>query len=214
VLVRDWMTRDPLATSPDGSLAIAVEAMTRRRVRRLVVEADGHLVGFLARSDVLRVAGGGVDPFAAGAAPDLGLLDRLVREAMTAPALSVAPLCPIEDAAALLAERKIGALPVVADGRVVGIVTESDVFRAFVAMLGQADAGLRICFDISAGEDAVAFALGLAQRHHLRICSVSTYRQDGQRIAVVRLGGHEPPGMVDELWSTGHRVLSVTRRTG
>jgi hypothetical protein len=45
----------------------------------------------------------------------------------------------------------------------------------------------------------------------MQLASISTYKQDQQRIAVVRLAGSEPPGMIDELWSTGHRVLSVIR---
>jgi hypothetical protein len=81
-------------------------------------------------------------------------------------------------------------------------------------MLGEDEAGLRICFDITETEDAVGFAVGLARRHGMRVASVSTFTTDGRRSAVVRLLGLERPGMVDEVWQTGHRVLSVIRRNG
>jgi hypothetical protein len=58
----------------------------------------------------------------------------------------------------------------------------------------------------------VAFSVGLARRHGMRLASVSTFTIDGRRSAVVRLLGVERPGMVEEIWKTGHRVLSVIRR--
>jgi acetoin utilization protein AcuB len=210
MLVRDWMTRNPFSVGSHESLTVAVETMTRRKVRRLIVEANGHLAGILSRSDVLRAAPAGSNPFSAEKVP-ASVLSEPVRAAMTPAVISVPPLTPIEEAAQLMTARKIGSLPVLADGQVLGILTESDIFRAFVAMLGQADAGLRICFDISVGEDAVGFALGLAKKHRMSLASVSTYQQEGGRVAVVRLTGHEPGGMMEELWATGHRVLSVTR---
>ena len=214
MLVRDWMTRRLWTVGPEATIASAVGVMIRGKVRRLVVEVDGQAVGMLARSDVLRAAPAGTNPFSV-ADLDGRRLDLPVRQAMTAPVITVSPQSPIEEAASLMKNRKIGALIVMADHQLAGILTESDIFRAFVAMLGDSDSGVRICFDISAGEDAVAFTVGLASRHGMRLASVSTYRQEQQRIAVVRLAGPEPPGMLDELWTTGHRVLSVIRpRTG
>ncbi len=214
MLVNQWMTRQVLSVGPADPLAVAAERMVRGRVRRLVVEDNGLLIGILARSDVLRAGPAGVNAFSPlGIASDEFRL-TLVRDAMSKTVVSVPPDMVIEDAARLMNERKIGVLPVVAGGRTVGVLTRSDLFRAFDAMLGEDEAGLRICFDVTDTEDAVAFALALASRNGMRLASVSTFTTDGRRSAVVRLVGHERAGMMDEIWQTGHRVLSVIRRVG
>jgi acetoin utilization protein AcuB len=213
MLVNQWMTRKVISVAPDDTLVIAIERMVRGRVRRLVVEGDGVAVGILARSDVLRAAPAGVNPFSPLGVPADGFATP-VRAAMSRVVVSAPPDMPIEDAARLMNARKIGVLPVATGGRTVGVLTRSDLSRAFFAMLGDDEAGLRLCFDITETEDAVGFAVALARRHGMRVASVSTFTTDGRRSAVVRLLGVERPGMVDEIWQTGHRVLSVTRRTG
>jgi acetoin utilization protein AcuB len=211
VLVAEWMTRDPITVGPDDPLGSAAETMARRNVRRVPVVEGGAVVGILTKSDVLTACPADFNPFSAEA---LGLnpLTTPIREVMTTHPLTVRPDAPIESAAKLMIDHKVGGLPVVGD-RLVGILTESDLFRALTAALGAEGAGLRITFDLSQGEDAVLFAVELARRHGLRLASISTHRREGQRMAIVRLLGAEPPGLVDDLWKTGHRVLSVLRLT-
>ena len=210
MLVNQWMSREVIRVAPGDTLAAAIERMVRGRVRRLVVEEHGQAIGILARSDVLRAGPPGASPFSALGAREG--FDLPVREAMSRVVVSAPPDMPIEDAARLMNSRKIGILPVVSGGRTVGVLTRSDLSRAFIAMLGEDEAGLRISFDITDTEDAVALSVGLARRHGMRLASVSTFTIDGRRSAVVRLLGVERPGMVDEIWKTGHRVLSVIRR--
>lgn len=213
MLVNQWMTRDVLGVRPDETLATAAERMVRGHVRCLVVQDNGLLVGVLARSDVLRAGPAGVNPFSP-LGPTADEYQRTsVRDAMSKSVVSAPPDMLIEDAARLMKDRKIGMLPVVTGGRVVGVLTRSDLFRALIVMLGEDEEGLRICFDITDTEDAVEFAFGLARRNGMRVASVSTFTTDGRRAAVVRLTGHERLGMMDEIWQTGHRVLSVVRRT-
>jgi len=210
MLVNQWMTREVLAVAPTAPLAVAVENMVRNHVRRLVVEEGGQLVGILARSDVLRAAPAGVNPFSPLGFP-VGSLQTPVDDVMARAVISVPSDMAIEDAARLMNDRKIGVLPVVSGGRTVGVLTRSDLFRAFIALLGENQSSLRLSFDVTYTEDAVAFAVQLAQRHGMRLASVSTFTQDGRKAAVVRLVGYEPPSMLDEVCQTGHRVISVVR---
>ncbi len=212
MLVHQWMNRQPLFVSPIDRLTAAAELMAQKRLRHLLVIEDGRLCGILARSDVLRAAPAGSNPFSAVIAPEA--FAATVREAMSTAIVTVAPDLPIEDAARLMSEQKIGILPVLSGSQTIGVVTRSDLFRAFIAMLGEGQDGIRLSFDITDTEDAVAFAVALARRHGMKVASVSTFDRDGRRSAVVRLAGHEPPGMIEELWKTGHRVLSVTRPSG
>jgi acetoin utilization protein AcuB len=212
VLVADWMTRDPVTLGPDDTLGAAVDLMARHKFRRIPVVEHGQVVGIVAKSDVLNACPPDYNPFSAlESAGDGQTLTQPLRQLMSVKPLTVRPDAPLETAALLMVEHKIGGLPVVGE-HLSGILTESDLFRALTVALGTADgAGLRITFDVSAGEDAVLFVLELARRRGLRLSSISTHVRDEQRYAIVRLAGTEPAGLVEELWRTGHRVLSVLR---
>jgi acetoin utilization protein AcuB len=209
VLVTEWMTRDPVTLAPDDTLGAASELMARRKFRRIPVMESGHVVGIVAKSDVLNACPRDFNPFSAEAAGHEALSSPL-RHIMTPHPRTIRPDAAIETAAQLMVDNKIGGLPVVAD-RLVGILTESDLFRALTVSLGAGTPGLRITFDVSENEDPVRFIIDLAARYGLRLASIATQVRENQRHAIVRLTGAEPAGLVDDLWKTGHRVLSVQR---
>lgn len=125
--VRDVMTAEPLVVSPEEGVQIAWGLMTDHQVRHLpVVDARGGLVGVLSQRDLL--ADGGMEtavlpPFAALRG------EALVADVMTREVEAVAPDDDIREAAARMFERKLGCLPVVEEGIVIGILTESDFVR-------------------------------------------------------------------------------------
>src|SRR5258708_29556289 len=91
MLVNQWMTRQVLSVGPADPLAVAAERMVRGRVRRLVVEDNGLLIGILARSDVLRAGPAGVNAFSPlGIASDAFRL-TLVRHPLTKTVVSAPP---------------------------------------------------------------------------------------------------------------------------
>jgi CBS domain-containing protein len=131
-LIKDWMTGDVMTVSPDTTLPEAHRIMTDYHIRRLPVVEDGRLVGIVTRGDVR-----GAQPSDATSLSiwELNyLLARLkVREIMTGAALTVRPEATIGEAAQIMLDNKVSGLPVVdGDGRVVGIITESDIFRLVV----------------------------------------------------------------------------------
>jgi acetoin utilization protein AcuB len=216
VLVAEWMTREPFTLGPDDTVATAAELMARRKVRRLPIVEDGVVVGIVARSDIFRSCPAELNPFSPEVSPESEdeeeepHLAAPLRQVMTAHPLTIRPDAPIETAALMMVDHKIGGLPVVTD-QLVGILTESDLFRALTASLGAGGPGLRITFDVSLNEDPVVLILELARRHGLRLASVSIHDRNEHRTAVVRLLGTPPSTLVDDLWKTGHRVLSVLR---
>jgi acetoin utilization protein AcuB len=213
VLVAEWMTRDPITHAPEDSMGQAAETMSRRQIRRIPVIEHGAVIGIVAKSDVLNACPADFNPFSAEAQGlPLTSLRTPLRQIMTPRPLTVAPDLPIETAAQLMVEHKIGGLPVVTD-HLVGILTQSDLFRALTAALGSRGPGLRLTFDVSQDEDPVRLIIDLAGRHSLLLASVSTYERDGRRVAIVRLLGTTCPELVEDLWKTGHRVLSVLRMT-
>ncbi len=130
--VRDWMTRNPIIATPDTTLPDAHKIMKDHQIRRLPVVKDAKLIGIVTRGDVR-----GAEPSEATSLSIFELnyllgkltLDRI----MTAEPITVAPETTIHDAARLMLEYKISGLPVVEEGhRLVGIITESDIFRLVV----------------------------------------------------------------------------------
>lgn len=206
-----WMTADPLTIGPGESVAVAGQTMSRRKVRRLPVVDGGRLVGIVSELDVARAFPPDVNPFSATVESMPG--DRKVGDIMTSEPLTAAPHTPVDEAAHLMADRHVGALPVVLGGRLVGIITESDVFRAFVELVGVRDRGARVTFDVSVNEDVLTTVAPLARSHGLRVASLLTLDHDGRRFAVVRVAGARSAGFIDAVWKSGHRVVSVVEPT-
>jgi len=119
VKVADAMTREVVAVPPDASLKEAARLLVERRVSGLpVVDAGGRVVGVVSETDVVACEAGG---------------SRVtVRDAMSAPAITIGPERPLVSAAELMVGESVDRLPVTeADGRLVGIVTRADLVRAF-----------------------------------------------------------------------------------
>jgi acetoin utilization protein AcuB len=213
MLVSMWMTRNVIVIPPTTPIAEAAGEMGRRRVRRLVVGDAGargpRLLGIVSARDVARAYPPDVNPLSA-VADERGPREP-VSTIMARQVKTIAPDAPLEDAARMLVEHKIGAIPVVDDGRVVGIITESDIFRAFVEAIGGGGRGVRVTFDVSATDDVVSLLAEVAPRHGMRVASMLTFQHDGARLGVVRMTGQGSEAVIDDLRRSGHRVLSVSR---
>lgn len=138
MFVRDCMTLDPVSVRPESDPLAAVALLKCGGFRRLpVVDTEGKLVGIVGHSDL--------EVFLAKAeSPGILKRQHRVDQVMSREVISVSPDCPLEEAASLMVTHKIGSLPVVEDGRVVGIITETDIFRLFAAVLGGGSASLRL----------------------------------------------------------------------
>jgi len=130
-LVRDLMQRRVVRISADERLATAEDIMTLGSVRHLPVVRGGWLVGIVSERDLLRASLSSLSGFDRDERRAF-LQSVEVRRVMSSPAVTTTPETPLRHAAALLAERKIGCLPVVdREGRLVGLVTETDLLRCF-----------------------------------------------------------------------------------
>jgi len=126
MLVRDWMT-SPAVTLPSETRVVdALELMAVRKIRRVPILEDGTLVGILAVSDPRCVVG----PDENSPRRGVTLGDLMKRGVVT-----VRPDDRLDHAAWLMVEHEISGLPVVEDGRVVGLITESDIFTAFTHLM-------------------------------------------------------------------------------
>ena len=134
--VRDRMSRRVLTVRPEARLSAAAQLMRTRQIRHLpVVDRAGRLVGMVTARDLRQAL---FAPAVQAETEDvLGLLETLVvGDVMTRGVLRVRAATSIRDAARLMRERKLGALPVVEGERLIGLLTETDVLRAFQELLG------------------------------------------------------------------------------
>ena len=133
--VSEWMTPAPLTVAPSTPIPKVQELMLRRRIRHLPVVEEGQLVGIITDRDVRTVQ---PSPATSLAAREMHyLFDQLtVRAVMTRPVLTVTSHEPLAEAVRLMLENRIGGLPVTDGERLVGILTEVDLLRAFSTTLG------------------------------------------------------------------------------
>jgi CBS domain-containing protein len=129
MLVRDLMTAKPITIDPETPMLDARQRMVEERIRHLIVVENDHVVGIVTDRDIrLNLP----SPATSLSVWEINfLLAKLtVRSVMTASVLIIEPDRPLREAARLMVDHKIGALPVVDGGRLVGIITESDFVRA------------------------------------------------------------------------------------
>jgi acetoin utilization protein AcuB len=135
MMVEDLMVRSVITLAPEQTLRDAVDLLRSKRIRHLPVVQDGQLVGIVTDRDVKRATPsllGGIerDEY------DQALETTKVSQFMTREPITVSPETGLKAAVKIFIDRKVGALPVVVgDGRLVGIVTEIDLLRAFDEML-------------------------------------------------------------------------------
>jgi CBS domain-containing protein len=120
----------PVTLAPDDTLDLANDVISLGRIRHIPVLENGKLVGLISERDLMGAASDRI--FGLKQATRSALLKTLlVKKIMRKRVVTVTPATPIEDAARLMAEKKIGCLPVISDGALVGLVTTTNVLRYF-----------------------------------------------------------------------------------
>jgi acetoin utilization protein AcuB len=144
MLVKERMSRHPITIRPDVSLHDALQIMREEKVRRLpVVDKDGRLVGIVLEKDLLYAS---PSPVTSLSMHELTyLVSKITIESlMTRDVITVTEDTLLEEAARIMADNNISGLPVMRDGRLVGMITESDLFKVFLELLGAREWGLRV----------------------------------------------------------------------
>jgi acetoin utilization protein AcuB len=143
MLVGERMSHPVITMSPDLPIVDALNLMKRERIRRAPVVKDGKMVGIVSDKDLLNAS---TSPATSLSVWELNyLLSKItVKEVMSKKVLSVTENTPIEEAARIMADNKIGGLPVTRDEEVVGIITETDLFKIFLELMGAREPGVRV----------------------------------------------------------------------
>lgn len=211
MLVKDRMTSHPLTITPDTSFPEAFKMIRERRIRHLpVVDEDEKLIGIVAQTDLLHASPSKATPLNVFEINYL-LANMHVREVMSSPPITVPEDVPLEEAARLMVEKKIGCLPVMRDGTLVGMITETDIFETFVEVLGGKDASLRVTVLVPDRRGELARLAGVIARLGGNICSVARFESQSpeQCFITIRLEGVEEEVLVPALETEVEKVVHV-----
>jgi acetoin utilization protein AcuB len=211
MLVSQRMTRNPVTILDTANIDDGLHLMRTKRVRRLpVLDASGQMVGIVSDSDLLQAA---PSPATSLSVHELHyLLSRLtVRQVMSTPVVSVTPDTPLEEAARIMADNKIGGLPVMEGGRLVGIITETDVFKALLDMLGARTPGLRVTVAVKEGRGVLARLSQAVSGAGANIISAATYsgREPSERFITIKVDGVERQVVEKALAGSGVEVIDI-----
>jgi acetoin utilization protein AcuB len=142
------MTKRPVTVTEDTPVSRALELMKREGVRRFpVVDKHGKLAGIVLEKDLLYASPSPATTLSVFEIHTL-LAKIKVSDVMTRDVITVTEDTPLEEAARIMADNQIGGMPVMRDDRLVGIITETDIFKVFLEMLGGRDDGVRVSVQV------------------------------------------------------------------
>jgi len=207
------MTRNPVSVTPRMALKAASELLQKHRIRHLPVVDRGVLVGIVTDRDIRRALPS--DATSLEVHELLYLLDKVeVQGIMTKEVVTVSPDSPVEEAARLMVEKKIGGLPVLEGERLVGIITETDVLTAFVELMGLRAKPARLEVVLEDTPGAFAQVCQIIQQQGGDISGFftarGTYHGEDLKVLVLRLEAPDFDEVIKAIEGAGHRVLSAS----
>lgn len=208
MLVRDRMMRDVITGQPATPIYEALALMKEKHIRRLPIVKGRKLVGIVTWTDLMRASPSPATTLAVWEMPGL-LMKASVAEVMTRDPITVPPTATLEEAAVLMRRHKIGGLPVVDQGRLVGIITESDIFDAFIDLMGLEQGGARLTVALENRVGALDEVVHTIRQCGVQIRSLAAYTLNGAGQAVVRVDTPYPLHVVQTLEEQGIHVTHL-----
>lgn len=197
------MTKKVITVRPEDTFKAAADLLAEHRIHRLPVVRDGRLVGIVSDSDIRNVAVRDPSPGAAGAGK------RTVGEIMTREVITVTPWDTVEDAVLVLQKKRLGALPVVEGGRVVGIITKADVLAALIETLDIEGIGSRIEVLLPREAASVRKLVGLIAEKGIEVRSLVLAPHNDRFAAFLRLVTIDAPAVKSMLRDAGFTVAEL-----
>ena len=210
MLVKHRMTPSPITVAPDTSFPEAFRVIREKGIRYLpVVDSRGRLIGIVTQTDLLHASPSSATTLTVFEVNYL-LAHLQVQEVMSSP-ITVPDDAPVEEAARIMVEKGISCLPVMRDGELVGIITETDIFKAFVEILGSGEAVLRVTLRAPDVPGELARMTGLIAELGGNLCTVASFRgEDPEHVYFTfRLEGVEEEVLLPALEELGEEVVHV-----
>lgn len=206
MFVRQFMTSQVFTVSPDESIADTLTLMREKKIDRLPVLEKGKLVGFVTDGDLREVS---PSPATTLSIFELNYLiaKTPIREVAIKKVVTCHPDTQIEEAALIMREHKIGGLPVIEDGKLVGIITGYDILDAFLDIMGSRSPGERLVIE---AKDKTGLLLDIAstiKHFEVDVTSFAFYHLKDNHIQfLVRLKGEQVSEAIASLVEKGYSI--------
>jgi acetoin utilization protein AcuB len=148
MFVGERMSRPVISVTPDSPINDVLAMFRKEHIRRAPVMKDGKLVGIVTETDLLNASPSSVTTLSIWEMNYL-ISKVKVQDVMSKKVITVRSDTPIEETARIMADKKIGGVPVVNEGKVVGIITETDLFKIFLELMGARQKALRVTATIA-----------------------------------------------------------------
>lgn len=191
MFVSEWMTRKVFSVKPDNSISEVVRMIKEKRIKHIPVAEQGRLKGIVSDRDI--------KDYCPSKATSLDmyelhyLLEKTsVREVMKTKVFTTAPVIPIEEAAMVLFDNNIGCLPVIENGKLAGIISDRDIFRALIDITGIRHRGHRIFLTTEDRPGSIKDVADIIRKYDFSLQSILTSYErvkEGQRNIVIRTKG-------------------------
>jgi len=205
---KDLMTKNPITVDSETLVLDAQRIMKENNIRRLPIVDKGKLVGIITQHDLLEAA---PSPATSLSIHELNyLLSKMkVKEIMKKNPVTLTPDTPFEEALRIGQEKKIGSFPVVDDGKLVGIATESDIIRFVTRILGIKEEGSRITIEGLGGKlGDLERIVSIVNQHHTILLSMMSLPRPEKKdwMIVLRLKTNDPEPIVKDFRKAGFNV--------
>ncbi len=211
MLVYERMSRHPITVTADVPIDEALKLMRDSKVRRLpVVDKKGKLVGIVSEKDLLYAS---PSPATSLSIHEIHYLVSKIKVAdvMTKDVITVGEYTPLEEAARIMVDHKIGGLPVVRNGTLVGIITETDLFKIFLELLGAREAGVRLAMLVPEQPGILATITREIVEMGGNIVTLGTFLGEDptNRLITVKVADVEQEKLVASMEALGMEIVDV-----
>ncbi|MGZ6276630.1 MAG: CBS domain-containing protein [Syntrophales bacterium] len=211
--MRERIRKNPVTINPNASFFEARKLIWDKGVRHLpVVDENSRLLGIVTESDIRKAGPSDVDMLRVQEAAYL--LKNLKVSAFMTPKEKLVTITPdalIEEAVQLMHDNKIGCLPVLEEGKLYGIFTETDALDHLVDVFGSKEKGTRLTVALEDKPGVILGVFEVFKKHNVNVISVVTpsFMVEGMRIAAIRIRTEEYEPIVKDLEKAGYKVLSI-----
>jgi acetoin utilization protein AcuB len=196
MLVKNWMIKKVVTISKNDLIMDALSLMKKFSIRHLPVVENKILIGLITESDLRQVM-----------IPSL-LKEMRLDQIMIKNPVTIGPEESLEEAARLIYRYKIGGLPVIDKGKLVGILTTPDILTAFIQLMGVLETSSRLDIQLAGRPEAFEEASGVIQQKGGQIISVGMMGKGPKKIYLFRLKRCPLEPIIQALGKKGHQVIS------
>jgi acetoin utilization protein AcuB len=193
--VKNWMITEVITASPEDTVEDAIQLMRRFSIRHLPIVENGKLVGLVTESNLRAYLSS-------------EKLQLPLKEIMILNPITIDPETSIDEAARIIYKYKIGGLPVITEGKLVGIITITDILEAFIELMGLLKSSSRL--DVIPKKDNLDEVLEIIKKGGGKIISIGMdVNLNGEKVYFIRLEKIALDKIASDLETLGHKVVSL-----